>query len=61
LVVTQLIVKELLAMWNPTVHYRVHKRQPMNSTLSLHNPGHILIPYPYKIPFNINLPADLYT
>jgi hypothetical protein len=42
-------------LWDPNVHYRVHKIPQVVSNLSLVNPIHIPILY-FKIHFNITFP-----
>jgi hypothetical protein len=44
-------------LWNPKVHYRVHKSQLLESILSQMNPIHALTPYSSEIRFNIILPS----
>jgi hypothetical protein len=42
-------------LWNPNIHYRVHKSPSLNPTLSQMNPVHALTPYYFNIHFNIFL------
>jgi hypothetical protein len=48
--------KNSLSLWNPKVHYRVHKRPPMDPNLSHTNPVHPIDPYLPKVQLNVVLP-----
>jgi hypothetical protein len=50
-------VKKFRLLWNPKIHYRVHKTQ--DPILSQMNPIHILKPCFFKVHRNIILPSVL--
>jgi hypothetical protein len=53
--VTQLAKKYLVFLWNPKVHYRVHKITPPDSILNHANPVHPVDRYLPKFHFNVIL------
>jgi hypothetical protein len=46
----------LLALWNPTVHHRVHKHPPLDPILSQVNSVRLINPYLRKVQLNVILP-----
>jgi hypothetical protein len=54
LTVTQFIKKYPAFLWNPKVHYRVHKSPPRDPILSQANPVRPIDPYLPKVHFEKN-------
>jgi hypothetical protein len=57
--VTQLVKKYPAFLWNPKVHYRVHKSPPLDPILSKANPVRPIDSYLPKVHLNIILPHSL--
>jgi hypothetical protein len=56
LIVTQLVISNLLSLWNPKVHYRANKSPPLDPILSQPKPVCPIDPYLLKVRFNVILP-----
>jgi hypothetical protein len=56
LIVTHLVKKYPVFLWNPKVHHSVHKSPPLNPILSHQNPVRPIDPYLPKVHFNVILP-----
>jgi hypothetical protein len=56
LIVTQIVKKYPVFLWNPNVHYRVHTSPPLDPILSQLNPVRPIDPYLPKVHLNVILP-----
>jgi hypothetical protein len=56
LIVTQLVKKFPISLWNPKVHYHVHKSPLLDPILSQPNPVRPIDPYLRKVQLNVILP-----
>jgi hypothetical protein len=56
LIVTQLVKKYLAFLWNPKVHYRVHKSPPLDPILRKPDPVRPIDPYLPNVHLNVILP-----
>jgi len=56
LIVTQLVIKVLLSLWNQKVHYRFHKSPPLDPIMGQPNPVRSVDPYLPKVQLNVILP-----
>jgi hypothetical protein len=56
LIVTQLVKKYPAFLWNPKVHYSIHKSPTLDPILSQPNPVRLIDPYLRKVYINVILP-----
>jgi hypothetical protein len=56
LIVTQLVKKYPAFLWNPKVHYRVHRNPPLDPILSQLNSVRPIDPYLPQVQLNVILP-----